>query len=290
MTKPERSGIIAKVRAIFDLLRIDLVFGAGIFVVAGELLSLGKFPPLNLTLFGFLTGFLISASANISNDYFDRDVDRINLPERPLPSGRISITQLWTLFLVFTVAGLATALILSPRVFILALIVWGLAFLYNLKLKETGFFGNLIVACCVAMTIIIGAVTAGAVNGVVLTFAALAFLFDLGEEIASDAMDVKGDKIRSQRSIATRKSKTYAVRLSGIIFLVFIALTFLPYLYGWLGFVYLLLIGITDLCLSYFIFRLFSNISTEDGRTRIRQLYLTWGIFVIVFVVLGFFG
>ena len=36
-----------KVRAILDLVRIDLVFGAGIFVVAGEIFGLGELPPFN---------------------------------------------------------------------------------------------------------------------------------------------------------------------------------------------------------------------------------------------------
>jgi len=47
------------------------------------------------------------------------------------------------------------------------------------------------------MTVIMGGATIGVINGIVPTFAALAFLFDLGEEIAADAMDVKGDDLRS---------------------------------------------------------------------------------------------
>jgi geranylgeranylglycerol-phosphate geranylgeranyltransferase len=93
--------------------------------------------------------------------------------------------------------------------------------LYNAKLKEMGFLGNLSVATCVAMTIIIGGEAVGVTNGIVLTFAALAFLFDLGEEIASDAMYVKGHELRSSRSIASRKGKAYALRLSAGVFAVF---------------------------------------------------------------------
>ena len=148
---------------------------------------------MNQALLGFLTGFFISGSANISNDYFDRDVDRINQPKRPLPSGRISVAQLWTLFFLFAALGLSAATLLGSLVLVLAAAAWGIALLYNMKFKEMGLFGNLTVAFCVAMTVIIGGATIGVINGIVLTFAALAFLFDLGEEIASDAMDVIGD-------------------------------------------------------------------------------------------------
>lgn len=239
---------------------------------------------MNQALLGFLTGFFISGSANISNDYFDWDVDRVNQPGRPLPSGRISVAQLWTLFFLFTAAGLATATLLGSLVLALAAAVWVIALLYNMKLKEMGLFGNLTVAFCVAMTVIIGGATIGMINGIVLTFAALAFLFDLGEEIAADAMDVIGDELRSSKSIAKRKNKTYALRLSGVIFIIFIMLSFLPFLMGWLGYVYLLLIVVTDLCISYFSSRLLLSDTIEEGRIQIRRLYLTWGMFVAIFI------
>jgi geranylgeranylglycerol-phosphate geranylgeranyltransferase len=61
---------------------LDLALVAGFFLIAGEILAIGGLPPANQVLLGFLTLFFISGSANISNDYFDRDVDRINLPGR----------------------------------------------------------------------------------------------------------------------------------------------------------------------------------------------------------------
>jgi len=119
----------------------------------------------------------------------------------------------------------------------------------------------------------------------VLTFAALAFLFDLGEEIASDAMDVKGDELRSSRSIAMRKGKSYALRLSAGIFAIFIMLTWLPFLMGWLGYDYLLLILPADLLMSYFSRRLMHSSTIEEGRAQIRRLYLTWGMFIAAFIL-----
>lgn len=86
-----RSSIFIKARAISELIRMDLVFGAGIFVIAGKILALGDLPPLHQILLGFLTGFFVSGSANIANDYFDLKVDRINRPGRPLPSNCVSV-------------------------------------------------------------------------------------------------------------------------------------------------------------------------------------------------------
>ena len=277
------SSMGMKIHACGGLIRMDLALGAGFFLVAGEIFAIGGLPPIHQVILGFLTLFFISGSANISNDYFDREVDRINLPSRPLPSGRISVRELWVLFSIFTTAGLITAAFLGPLVLVLVALFWGIALLYNMKLKEYGFAGNLIVATCIAMTVVLGGITAGGVNGVVLIFAALAFFFDLGEEIAADAMDVKGDQVRSSKSLAGRWGRTYAMRMSGLMFIIFFVLTLLPFLMGWLGYDYLVLIAGTDLWMIFCLLNLMRHQTIEEGRIQIRRLYLAWGLFVFVF-------
>jgi len=278
-------GIVTKIRASAELVRMDLALGAGFFLVAGEILAAGGVPPAGQVLFGFLTLFFISGSANISNDYFDRDVDRINLPSRPLPSGRISMRELWVLFFLFTAAGLTGAAFLGPLVLALVLVLWGVSLLYNIKLKEYGLIGNLIVATCLGMMFITGGFIAGAINGVVLTFAALAFFFDLGEEIASDAMDIEGDQVRSSASLAKRWGSERAMRIAGLMYGIFFLLTLLPFLAGWLSYDYLFLVAIMDLWMIFCSRALMRSRIIEEGRVQIRRLYLAWGIFVIVFAI-----
>jgi geranylgeranylglycerol-phosphate geranylgeranyltransferase len=279
------AGIGTKLRACAELIRMDLALGAGFFMVAGLILATGGRPPLDQVLLGFLTLFFISGSANISNDYFDRDVDRINLPSRPLPSGRISVRELWVLFFLVAAAGLVAAALLSPLVLALVGAVWAISLLYNMKLKEYGFFGNLIVATCLGMIFIVAGTIAGTINGVVLTFAALAFFFDLGEEIASDAMDVKGDEVRSSKSLAKRWGRNSAMRMAGLMYLVFFVLTLVPFLMGWLGYDYLFLVAVMDIFMIYCAVTLVRSQAIEEGRLQIIRLYLAWGIFVIVFAI-----
>ena len=279
------TGPLDRARTVAELARADLVLGAGLFVVAGEILALGQLPAAGTALLGFLAGLFVSGSANISNDYFDREVDRVNRPDRPLPSGRVSVAELWALFVAFAVTGLASAALLGPAVLALAAAVWGVALLYNVRLKEAGLLGNLAVAFYVSMTVVLGGLAAGAVNGLVVTFAALAFLFDLGEEIASDAMDVEGDSIRSSRSIAATVGRAKALRISGVAFALFVALTFLPYAAGWLGPVYLACAAVAGLCMSYLAARLVRSATIAEGRVFVRRLYLAWGGFVVLFVL-----
>jgi geranylgeranylglycerol-phosphate geranylgeranyltransferase len=282
-------SIGTKIRACADLVRMDLALGAGFFLVAGEILATGGLPPLDQVLLGFSTLFFISGSANISNDYFDRDVDRINLPSRPLPSGRISVRELWVLFFLFAAAGLVAAALLSPLVLALVAALWVLSILYNMKLKEYGIFGNLIVATCLGMIFIVAGIIAGNVNGVVLTFAALAFFFDLGEEIAGGALDMKGDMARSSHSIAKRYGRDAAMKAAGFMYVIFFLLTLVPFLAGWLSYDYLLLVAVMDLFMIRCAMALVRSHDTETGRVQGRRLYLAWGIFVIVFAITRIF-
>ncbi|MBT8508263.1 prenyltransferase [Methanomicrobiaceae archaeon CYW5] len=275
------------VRAMFELIRLDLAFGAGFFLVAGQILAIGGVPPFEMALAGFIMLFCISGSANISNDYFDREVDRVNRPDRPLPSGRITPRGLWMLFVACTVVGFAAAAFISLPVLVLGVVLWGLSLLYNVKIKEYGLAGNLVVAFCVGMTIVTGGITMGMVTGPVLLFGILAFLFDLGEEIAADAMDVTGDQLRPSRSLAKVKGRKVAITTAAAVFGVFYILTLVPVVMGWFGYEYLLLAAVIDLWMIWCTIQLLRDRSIEEGHRQVRRLYLAWGAFVIVLVVSG---
>lgn len=76
-------------------------------------------------------------------------------------------------------------------------------FLYNWKFKEKGLISNLFVSLSVSITIVLGSIVVGEPwNKGVLIFSIMLFLFNLGEEIAADAMDLAGDKKRNIKSIA----------------------------------------------------------------------------------------
>ena len=280
------TGIARKVRGISDLLKTELPVAAGVCVVAGQVLALGSLPSLAEAVLGFLTGFFISGVLMITNDYFDLEVDRVNHPDRPLPSGRITVAELVILTILFTLAGLASAALLGLPALLIAAVIWVIGILYNWKLKESGLAGNMMVGLSVSMTFVAGGVSVGqATNGLVWLFGALAFVFDLAEEIANGVMDVEGDKLRSSRSLAIVKGKKFALGVSGMLYAVFIALSFLPYVLGWLGLAYLVLVVVTDLAVVYFVYRLLRSETPQEGKKMTRQLYLTLLLFVVAFIV-----
>lgn len=278
-----------KARGMIQLFRPDLSLAAGMCVVLGEMLALGAFPSLWVVGLGFVCGFFLSSSALIANDYFDVEVDRINAPQRPLPSGLLSRGEVMALAILAALLGLAAAWAFNPLALGVSGMVWVMGFLYNWKLKAAGLWGNLIVSASVAMTFILGGIGVGqAWNKTVWIFGLIAFFFDLAEEIAGDAMDAEGDRQRASKSIAILSGKRAALRLSGVLFGVVILLSFAPLLWGGLGLRYLITISLTDVLIVFFGIRLLRSRTPAEGRWAMRGLYLSASFGLLAFLLGSF--
>jgi len=264
-----------KAKAVVQIFRPELPFAAGVCVLLGELVALGEFPPLSKAALGFFSVFFISGSALVLNDYFDLEVDRVNMPQRPVPSGLISPNEALVLTGVAIAAGLAASLLIGIAAFIFCAFACAVGVLYNWRFKEAGLVGNLMVAFSVSFTFLFGGVAVGKPwNGTVWCFAAMAFLIDLGEEIAGDAMDMDGDRKRDSRSIALKLGREFALSVSSLIFGTVILVSLLPLGFGWLGAGYLPMILITDVLIVYFTIRLRRSRSPAEGRSAMRGIYL----------------
>ncbi|MCC7571863.1 MAG: UbiA family prenyltransferase [Candidatus Methanofastidiosum sp.] len=274
-----------KLRGIAQLIRLDLSFAAAICVVAGEILALSGIPTLIEAVAGFSCGFFISASALVLNDYFDLESDRINAPNRPLPSGIVSKSEIIYLTVFTTIIGLYSALLLGIYVLIIGILFWFIGVLYNWKLKRTGLLGNIMVASSVAITFIIGGIAVGKPwNVTVWSFGLMAFLVDLGEEISADAMDLEGDKLQNSKSIAIIWGRKVALKVSSLLFGLVILVSFFPLLFGNLGRIYLLAMIIIDANIIYFVYKLLKSKTESEGRNYIIGIYrgIMIGIMVLV--------
>nr|AGS08020.1 BchG [Aquincola tertiaricarbonis] len=98
-----------------------------------------------------LAGPFVCATSQAVNDWFDRDVDAINEPQRPIPSGRMPgawglyIAVLWTLLSLLLAAALGPTALAAAGFGLL------LAWAYSappLRLKRNGWWGNSACALC----------------------------------------------------------------------------------------------------------------------------------------------
>jgi len=276
-----------KVRGLIELIRPELPFAAGICVIIGEIIAFGGFPSFQNLFLGFMWGFFLSSPAMIINDYFDIEVDKINSPNRPLPSGLIQPATAIALAVITTLIGMAVSAFIGMTAVLLYIIFWLVGFLYNWKLKEMGLLGNLLVSSSVAITFILGGIVVREPwNKTVWILSLMVFLFDLGEEIAADAMDIEGDKKRNIKSIAILIGKKNALRISALLFVLMIIVSFLPVLLNLLGMSYFIIISITDIMIFFFVIKLLKSQTIEAGRSNIRGMYLS-GLLGMLAIIIG---
>jgi chlorophyll/bacteriochlorophyll a synthase len=122
-------------------------FGCG--VVSSGVPVQGRWPMVAAGV--LLAGPLVCATSQAANDWFDRHVDAINEPGRPIPSGRIP--GRWGLWIAIGWTGLSLLLatLLGSWGFGAAVVGLALAWAYSappLRLKRNGWLGNTAVAAC----------------------------------------------------------------------------------------------------------------------------------------------
>jgi chlorophyll synthase len=98
-----------------------------------------------------LAGPLICGTSQAVNDWYDRHVDAINEPQRPIPSGRIPGSWGFAIAVIWTLVSLLEATVLGTWGFAAAAVGMSLAWAYSappLRLKRNGWWGNAAVAAC----------------------------------------------------------------------------------------------------------------------------------------------
>lgn len=279
-----------KIIGLIKLIRFELPFSAGVCVVMGQMFALGSFASAAITLFAFMSVFLISASILVMNDYFDVETDRINSPHRPIPSNLVSPNEALLFSIVLLITGILFSYLLNAVVLLISILLAVIGFLYNRYFKKIGLPGNLMVSFSVGMTFIYGGASVGmAFNSAVIFFAVIAALIDLGEEIAADAMDIEGDKLINSNSLAIKFGRTTSLKISVSIFFLVIVLSFLPFILKWFSLIYLAPIAVMDLSIAYASVKLLKS-KNDEGRKHIRILYLGSTFGLIVFLIMRLVG
>jgi chlorophyll synthase len=98
-----------------------------------------------------LAGPLVCGTSQVVNDWFDREVDAINEPQRAIPSGRVSVRAALIFAIAWTVLSLVVGIALGSWVTIAAVIGLALAWAYSappFRLKQNGWYGNAAVGLC----------------------------------------------------------------------------------------------------------------------------------------------
>jgi geranylgeranylglycerol-phosphate geranylgeranyltransferase len=261
----------------------------GFAVVVGAALAspnvLGNFW-VNL-IYGFVTGFMLTAASMTINDYYDKQIDAINEPNRPIPSGLIQPKQALAFALILTAVGFATAILTNLLCLVIAVIAWIVAVTYATVGKRSGLPGNFLVSTCVAIPFIYGsATTINTISPNVIPFASIAFLSNTGREITKGIVDVQGDKTKNIQTLAVRYGEKKAAVAAILFYLSAVLLSPLPWLLNLVTVWYVPVVTITDVGLVASSGMLLMNYSRENAK-KIKNLVLLWLLIALLAFIIG---
>ncbi len=159
-----------------------------------------------------LSGPLMTGYTQTLNDFYDREIDAINEPYRPIPSGAISIPQVVTQILMLLLAGIGIAYILDqwaghefPTITCMAIGGAFLAYIYSappLKLKQNGWLGNYALgASYIALPWWTGHALYGDLNWTIVILTLFYSLAGLGIAVVNDFKSVEGDRQLGLKSL-----------------------------------------------------------------------------------------
>jgi geranylgeranylglycerol-phosphate geranylgeranyltransferase len=166
-----------------------------------------------------LSTMFIAAGANVINDFFDLEIDRINRPQRILPAGRLSSNTAKTFAIFLFACGNFFSIFINRTAAIIAVATSFLLIVYSWKLKRLPLSGNLAVSLSTAVAFVYAALAAETglaqltTNTVRATNAwtsgwragifpaVFAFLMHFGREVIKDIEDQTGDRAANARTL-----------------------------------------------------------------------------------------
>lgn len=215
MDKTVTSSQSGKILALIKMVRPPNSITAGIAVVAACLLAINEgektFSPLTyLSISG--AAFFVTAHAMVHNDIVDFEADKINSPQRPLPSNIISMktAKLWAIFLFIMacLCGIVIDIQLNLKYPISlgwAILNAGLLDGYNLWFKKSGIWGNMVVGYVVsALFIYADIIVSKRFTLRIESLALYAFFMNWGREVIKGIRDIEGDRTLGVKTIAVR--------------------------------------------------------------------------------------
>jgi geranylgeranylglycerol-phosphate geranylgeranyltransferase len=261
---------------------------AGLAAALGYLLATGTLVPSVILLIVIVV--LVTGAGNTINDYFDLPIDKVNRPDRPIPSGAVSLAGALVFSGALFSAGILISLFTNPFCVFFVIVNSVLLIAYAKTLKSTPFLGNLAVAYLSGSIFLFGGAFAG-ISGLVNTavIALITIFAMLARELLKDAEDVPGDIAAGAKTVPVLYGIRRCIGVSIIFAIIAVVVSFYPY-YRWGGW-YLACIIPVDIIILYSVWRASGCTSPECIKESRATSYLKYGMFasLIVFTLAALF-
>lgn len=264
----------AAARGMIELTRPVNAIAAGVLTFIGAFVAGGIADAPPAAAVAVIATVLATGAGNAVNDYFDREIDRINAPDRPIPRGDVSPAMALGFGAVAFAVALGMVLVsLPPLAIAIALINLVALVAYTELFKGLPGVGNAVVAYLGGSTFLFGAAAVGALTTAPAVLALLAATATLAREIVKDVEDIAGDRAEGLRTLPIAIGKRPALVLAAVLLVVAVLASPVPYLRGTFSAAYLVLVLPADGVMLFAITRSFDD-------PRVGQSILKYAMFL----------
>lgn len=182
-----------KILAHIKILRpLNLIIGAFAVIITASILK--KMEQVSVWFTALCVVVFYNAAANVINDYFDQETDKINRPKRPLVTGDVKPLTALTLSIILFIFSTVLAFTLpSTATFIAVAIALPLMIFYSVWFKGMPLLGNLIIALILGLTFLFAGAALNDLKTMIIP-AILAFGLTVVRELVKDISDINGDR------------------------------------------------------------------------------------------------
>jgi geranylgeranylglycerol-phosphate geranylgeranyltransferase len=257
VSKTPAKGLLALLRLPYWMMT------GGLALLTSLAITKGAINPETALLTFFTMAFITSAGFAI-NDYFDKESDAVIKPQRPIPSGALSLKQVIAISAFLFVIGLALAALVNPLSFTILTVDSILLLIYSaLVKKKSGFAANTLVGILTGTAFLFGEATiSSTVTIISLSLYPIAF-GTIGGNVVRDVLSREGDAKVGYPTLPLKVGDKNAVKIGAFFFSACGILAPLPYLIGAFSIYYLPLILLWSVLLIY------SSISLVTSETTI---------------------
>ena len=208
-------NVRTRLLAHLEACRPDTIFYAGTVGIGGALLTRPD-AGFGTLLLAWLVPTLVWIAALYGGDYFDRDLDALTKPHRPVPSGRIAARTARTAMIALIVAGGLLAVLANPLTVVLAAVATVFGIGYARWLKGHGLWGNLVRGLPTALTLLYGSMLVQPLPAVQLLGLAVAFwVHDAASNLLGALCDRDGDRRGGYLTYPVQRGDDATVRALG---------------------------------------------------------------------------
>lgn len=250
-------------------------------------------------LFGALLVFIITGAGNAINDVYDHKIDAVNKPNRPIPSGRISLktAKIYaiSLFLISIIISFFISYLVNsywPSVIVVCAAI--LMYVYASHLKAMPLIGNIVVASLTGFCFIFAGTIISCDIGNWFIFLVSVYLglfatfMTLAREIVKDMEDIEGDKLDGAKTFPILYGKKIPLIVSIILIVVTTLMCPILYIYNIFNFAYMIIMIIPIIMFLYCAYTLGLNPDEATCGKVSKLLKIAMLLSFIAFVVGSF--